>query len=186
MVEGLRGRMLMEHRDAQGQSVLEVVRFWEEAWGHDIWTSICKKIDDTWAWVASGPEMQPDAAISAPEAIEDAFVIDEGASAVPATMQAPQPPPPPAARTLPQRMARLEEDAHKIHWVLAKQREMIDAMARDFSRFTVLASRGIAHLLDFARVTYVPYFETHIPYQRCRVRQRTDEASTSTAQQDDQ
>ncbi|GKE55134.1 hypothetical protein Tco_1490290 [Tanacetum coccineum] len=99
---------------------------------------------------------------------------------IPAPVQAP-PPSPAAARTMPQRMARLEEDVHEIRGALAKQREVIGAMARDFSRFTVWVTSGIAQLLDSARVTYMPYFETCIPYQR-RVRQRTDEASTSTAQ----
>ncbi|GJV14821.1 hypothetical protein Tco_1360144 [Tanacetum coccineum] len=32
-----------------------------------------------------------------------------------------------------------------------------------------------------AGVTYVPYSETHVPYQRCQVRQRSGEASTSAA-----
>ncbi|GKD82402.1 hypothetical protein Tco_1349241 [Tanacetum coccineum] len=43
---------------------------------------ICMEIDDTWAWVALGPERQPDAAASAPEAAEDAPVDDEGGKAV--------------------------------------------------------------------------------------------------------
>ncbi|GKC60188.1 hypothetical protein Tco_1087786 [Tanacetum coccineum] len=42
---------------------------------------ICVDLDDTWAWVAPGPERQPDAAIGAPE---DAHIADEGAPAVPA------------------------------------------------------------------------------------------------------
>ncbi|GJT01441.1 hypothetical protein Tco_0822610 [Tanacetum coccineum] len=43
---------------------------------------ICIKIDDTWAWVALGPERQPDAAAGALEATEDAPVDDEGGQAV--------------------------------------------------------------------------------------------------------
>ncbi|GKC79296.1 hypothetical protein Tco_1130070, partial [Tanacetum coccineum] len=50
-------------------------------------------------------------------------------------------PPPAAARTMPQRMAKLEEDVHEIHGALAEQREVIGAMARDFSRLTVWAAR---------------------------------------------
>ncbi|GJU74585.1 RNA-directed DNA polymerase, eukaryota [Tanacetum coccineum] len=42
---------------------------------------ICVELDDTWAWVAPGPERQPDAATGAPE---DALIADEGAPAVPA------------------------------------------------------------------------------------------------------
>ncbi|GJZ11734.1 hypothetical protein Tco_0546493, partial [Tanacetum coccineum] len=141
---------------------------------------ICVEIDDTWAWVALGLERQPDVAAGALEAAEDAPIVDEGGQAVPAPVQAP-PPPPATARTMPQRMARLEEDVHEIRRALAEQREVIGAMARDFSRFTVWAASGIAHLLDSARVTYMPYSETRIPYQH-RVRHRTGEASTSTAQ----
>ncbi|GJZ51008.1 hypothetical protein Tco_0605523 [Tanacetum coccineum] len=63
---------------------------------------ICKELDDTWAWVASGPERQPNAVLGAPKAAEDAPVADEGALAVPAPVQAPQSPPPAAgpARTM--------------------------------------------------------------------------------------
>ncbi|GKF73357.1 hypothetical protein Tco_0219689, partial [Tanacetum coccineum] len=56
---------------------------------------ICVKIDDTWAWVAMGPERQPDAAAGAPAIAEDAPVVDEGDQAIPAPVQAPQQPPPP-------------------------------------------------------------------------------------------
>ncbi|GJW65472.1 hypothetical protein Tco_0117356 [Tanacetum coccineum] len=47
---------------------------------------ICVEIDDTWAWVALGPERQPDSAASAPE---DAHIVDEGGQAVLAPVQAP-------------------------------------------------------------------------------------------------
>ncbi|GJV63356.1 hypothetical protein Tco_1474184 [Tanacetum coccineum] len=50
---------------------------------------ICIELDDTWAWVALGPERQPDSMVGAPEAIEDALVADEGAPAVPTPVQAP-------------------------------------------------------------------------------------------------
>ncbi|GKD79166.1 hypothetical protein Tco_1341787, partial [Tanacetum coccineum] len=140
---------------------------------------ICVKIDDTWAWVALGPDRQPDAAAGTPRVAQDAPVVDKGDQVVLALVQAP-PPPPAAAKTMPQRMARLEEDMHEIRRALSEQREVVVTMAKDFSRFTVRAASGIAQLLDSARVTYTPYSETHIPYH-CRVRQRTGEASTSTA-----
>ncbi|GJW10291.1 hypothetical protein Tco_1576118 [Tanacetum coccineum] len=47
-------------------------------------------MDDTWAWVAMGPERQPDAAAGAPADAEDAPIIDEGGQADPAPIQAPQ------------------------------------------------------------------------------------------------
>ncbi|GJR29899.1 hypothetical protein Tco_1106131 [Tanacetum coccineum] len=105
--------------------------------------------------VAMGPERQPNAMVGAPRVAQDAPVMDEGGQTDPAPVQAP-PPPLAAARTMLQRMARLEEDVHEIRRALAEQREVIGAMARDFSRFTR------------------------------RVRHRTGETSTSTAQQNQQ
>ncbi|GJV09893.1 hypothetical protein Tco_1351434 [Tanacetum coccineum] len=116
--------------------------------------NICIKIGDS-----LGPERQPDAATGAPEAAEDAPAVDEGNQGVLAPVHEP-PPPPAAARTLPQRMARLEEDVHEIRRALAEQHEVIGAMARDS--------------LDS------PYGPPR------RGRQRTGEASTSTTQQDQQ
>ncbi|GKC25670.1 hypothetical protein Tco_1027820 [Tanacetum coccineum] len=113
------------------------------------------EIDDTWAWVALGPGRQPDAVASAPGVAQDAPVVDGGDQAVPAPVQAPLPPPA-AARTMPNRMAKLEEDVHEIRGALAEQREVNGAMAKDFSRFTVWAASGIAQLLDSAQVTYTP------------------------------
>ncbi|GKD40448.1 hypothetical protein Tco_1260655, partial [Tanacetum coccineum] len=79
---------------------------------------VCEEIDDTWAWVALGPERHPDAATCALRAAEDASVVDEGDQAVLAPVQAP-PLPPAVARTMPPRIAILEEDVYKIHGALA-------------------------------------------------------------------
>ncbi|GJZ83087.1 hypothetical protein Tco_0648260 [Tanacetum coccineum] len=38
---------------------------------------ICVKLDDTWAWVAMGPERQPNNAAGAPVKAEDALIVDE-------------------------------------------------------------------------------------------------------------
>nr|GEX23221.1 putative retrotransposon Orf1 [Tanacetum cinerariifolium] len=46
----------------------------------------CKQHDDTWAWVAMGPERQPDAAAGAPEAAEDAPADDQGGQADPVNL----------------------------------------------------------------------------------------------------
>ncbi|GJS74149.1 hypothetical protein Tco_0706990 [Tanacetum coccineum] len=59
-----------------------------------------------------GPERQQVAAAGAPKATKDAFADDEGALAVPAPVQAAQLPP--VARTISQRLARLEGDVHGI------------------------------------------------------------------------
>ncbi|GJZ60205.1 hypothetical protein Tco_0616021 [Tanacetum coccineum] len=77
------------------------------------------------AWVAMEPERQPDAAAGAPADVGDPPIVNEGNQAVLAPVQGPQqPPPPPApARTMPQRMARLEEDVHEIRGALTEQCE---------------------------------------------------------------
>ncbi|GJU75792.1 hypothetical protein Tco_1272862 [Tanacetum coccineum] len=100
----------------------------------------------------------------------------------------PQQVPPPLAahaRTMPQRMARLEEHVYEILRGLIEQREVIDAMARDFSRFSTWVTTGFGRMIDRARVAYTSYAQTHVSYQR-HIRQRTGEASTSAAQQDPQ
>ncbi|GJZ68560.1 reverse transcriptase domain-containing protein [Tanacetum coccineum] len=93
---------------------------------------ICKQLDDTWAWVAMGPDRQPDATAGAPRVAQDAPIVDEGGQADPAPVQAVPPLPPVAARTMPQRMARLEEDVHEIRWTLAEQREVLVRWLRIF------------------------------------------------------
>ncbi|GKF10526.1 hypothetical protein Tco_0048452 [Tanacetum coccineum] len=40
--------------------------------------TICAQFNDTWAWVAMGPERQPNAAAGAPAVAEDALAVDEG------------------------------------------------------------------------------------------------------------
>ncbi|GKG60784.1 hypothetical protein Tco_0614346, partial [Tanacetum coccineum] len=49
-------------------------------------------LDDTWAWVAMGPDRQPDAAASALGVAQDALIVNEGGQAVPVPIQAPQQP----------------------------------------------------------------------------------------------
>ncbi|GJX65033.1 hypothetical protein Tco_0299376 [Tanacetum coccineum] len=140
---------------------------------------IYEQLDDTWAWVTIGLERQPDAAVGAPEVAQDALIINEGGHADPTPAQAP-PPPPAAARTMPQRMARLEEDVHEIHGTLAEHHEVINMMACDFSRFCTWTTTSLAWMMDRAGVTYTSYYETPREYTR-PVSRRTGEASTSAA-----
>ncbi|GKB94216.1 hypothetical protein Tco_0980353, partial [Tanacetum coccineum] len=58
------------------------------------------RLGDTWAWVAPGPERQPNDAAGAPEAARDVPAVDEGPSADLAPMHAPRPPHA-APRTMP-------------------------------------------------------------------------------------
>nr|GEY96847.1 hypothetical protein [Tanacetum cinerariifolium] len=75
--------------------------------------NIYERIGDTWAWVASRPERQPDAAAGAPGAAEDAPAVDKGAQADLAPVQAPQPPPP-TPKTMQQRISKLEEEVQEL------------------------------------------------------------------------
>ncbi|GKB31190.1 hypothetical protein Tco_0870591 [Tanacetum coccineum] len=95
----------------------------------------------------------PVATAGAFEIAEGASDVVEGDQAISTPVQVPQPPP--AARTISQRLARLEEDVHGIQVSLREQREVVDAMARDFSKFTVWVAKGISQLLDSVRATYV-------------------------------
>nr|GEY09289.1 hypothetical protein [Tanacetum cinerariifolium] len=72
-----------------------------------------------------------------------------------ALVQEPQPPPVVVqTKTMPQMMARLEEEVHWIRESLVEQQEVMDAMARDFSRFIVWAASGISQLLDATGATH--------------------------------
>ncbi|GJY32155.1 hypothetical protein Tco_0415650 [Tanacetum coccineum] len=82
-------------------------------------------------------------------------------------LHAPQQPPPPPlahARTIPQSMARLEEDVHEIRRGLTEQQEVIDAMARDFSSLSTWVTTGLGRMMDRAGVAYTPYAQTHVSY----------------------
>ncbi|GKE23150.1 hypothetical protein Tco_1434662 [Tanacetum coccineum] len=79
------------------------------------------EIDDTCNWVALGPEKRPDVAAGAHEATKDALAVDDD-------MPLAVPPPP---RTQGERIARLEEE---VHGMRLGQSEVLDHMARDFSR----------------------------------------------------
>ncbi|GJT40824.1 hypothetical protein Tco_0612843 [Tanacetum coccineum] len=126
-------------------------------------------------WVAMGPARQPNVAAGAPAEVEDALIVDEGGQADPVPTQEPQhpPSPPPApTRTMPQRMSRLEEDVLGICGELTEQREVIDVMAHDFSRFSTWVVTCMGWMMDRAGVTYTPYSQSHVLYQR-RVRQQS-------------
>ncbi|GKC43564.1 hypothetical protein Tco_1061286, partial [Tanacetum coccineum] len=84
----------------------------------------------------------PDAAAHTPRVAQDALVIDLDGQ---------------AAKTMPQRMARLEEDMHEIREALTEQREVIDVMAHDISRFCTWTTTSLARMMDKAGVSYTSY-----------------------------
>ncbi|GKE44445.1 hypothetical protein Tco_1471729, partial [Tanacetum coccineum] len=79
-------------------------------------------------------------------------------------------------------IARLEEEVHDMREALQGQREVLDSMARDFSRFSTWIVTSLARLMDRDGVPYTRYSESPVEYQR-RTKQSTDEPSTSTAPQ---
>ncbi|GJX46503.1 hypothetical protein Tco_0271693 [Tanacetum coccineum] len=85
-------------------------------------------------------------------------------------------------RTQGERISRLEEEVHGMREALQGQREVLDSMSRDFSRFTTWTVTSLARLMDRAGVPYTRYSESSIEYER-RTRRMTDGASTSTAPQ---
>ncbi|GKD24216.1 hypothetical protein Tco_1230430 [Tanacetum coccineum] len=123
--------------------------------------NIYVRLDDTWAWVAPGPERQP-------------------------VVVAPQPPLAAArTRNMVHRLSRLEEKVHSLCGDIGDQREVLDSMACDFSRLTTWTVTSLSLMMDRSGVRYTSYADTRIPYQRCRVRQRTGEANTSAAPLDE-
>ncbi|GJX27194.1 hypothetical protein Tco_0233490 [Tanacetum coccineum] len=85
---------------------------------------ICEELDNTWAWVAPGQERHQAAATGTLEVAEGAPNVDEGDHDVSAPVQAPQLPTAGPARTMAQRLARLEEDVHRMRGALGEQREI--------------------------------------------------------------
>nr|GEW23498.1 hypothetical protein [Tanacetum cinerariifolium] len=174
MAEGLSGRMLMERRDAQGQRISSEEDFLGTSSSYNVirdpMLRLCHRLI---ACSIAGRSQAPEKVT-----VTDLFYLRG--------IDAPRPPPIVASvvRTMPWRMARLEEEVHRIRESLAKQREVMDVMARDFSRFTMWAASGISQLLDVSGDTYTRYFETHVPYQRRKFRQRTKEANTLVAPRD--
>ncbi|GJW95238.1 hypothetical protein Tco_0174910 [Tanacetum coccineum] len=131
---------------------------------------ICVKLDDTWAWVAMGPERQPDTAAGAPAKAEDALIVDEGDQAVPAPV--------------------LEEDVHGLRRDVGSLRGLVERSMIDQGRFSTWMMSCMTQLMDASRMTYQAFdgnFRGSSPtaFQR-RTRQRTGKASTSAAQQDPQ
>ncbi|GJT11904.1 hypothetical protein Tco_0858946 [Tanacetum coccineum] len=105
-----------------------------------------------------------------PEIAEGAPDVDEDAQVVPAPVQATQPPLAAASiRTMAQRLSRLKEEVHNLRGDMGEQREVLDSMARYFSRFTAWTVTSLSLMMDRSGVRYMSYAHTCIPYQRHRV-----------------
>nr|GEV04286.1 hypothetical protein [Tanacetum cinerariifolium] len=106
---------------------------------------------------ALGPGRQQVAAVGSPEVTKDAPIVDDGALVILAPVEAPQAPlAAEPARTMALRLARLEEDVLGMRRALGKQREILDSMAYDFSRFNTWMASGLSQMMDQARVRIHP------------------------------
>ncbi|GJU49753.1 hypothetical protein Tco_1219308 [Tanacetum coccineum] len=154
---------------------------------------ICMQLDDTWALMAMGLERQPDVAAGAPADAEDALIVNEGGQADPAPAQAPQqpPPPPPApTRTISHRLGRLKEDVQGLRRDVGSLRRLVERSMIDQGTFSTWMITCMTQLIDASGLTYQAFdgsFQgsSAATFQR-RTMQRTGEASTSTAQHDQQ
>ncbi|GKC48501.1 hypothetical protein Tco_1071246 [Tanacetum coccineum] len=118
--------------------------------------NIYMEIEDDWAWVALGPKRQQVAVVGAPEAAEDAPVVVEGDQVVSIPVQAPQQPPPPlvAARTMPQRLRRLEEEVQGLHRDIRSLRRLMERSMTDQGRFSTWMISCMAQLMDASGLIY--------------------------------
>ncbi|GKC83359.1 hypothetical protein Tco_1139076, partial [Tanacetum coccineum] len=118
----------------------------------------------------------PDAAAGAPAVAEDASTVDEGDHAVLAPGQAPQqpppPPPPPVARTVPQRLGRLEEDVQGLRRDVGSLRGLVERSMNDQGRFSTWMITCMTQLMDASGLAYQTFDETFrgsspLAFQRC-------------------
>nr|GEX52129.1 hypothetical protein [Tanacetum cinerariifolium] len=119
-----------------------------------------KRLGDTWAWVALGPERQSVATAGAPEGADCS------------------------------RMARLEEEVHGLRESLGEQREILDVMSQDFSRFTtwMAATPATRTMPQRMAISEEEVYRLHksLGWQRKRcTKRRINDASTSTPQHPD-
>ncbi|GJZ56413.1 hypothetical protein Tco_0611606 [Tanacetum coccineum] len=92
---------------------------------------------------------------------------------------------PGSERTIAQRLSMLEDEVHNLRGDMGEQRGVLDNMARNFSRFTTWTVTSLSRMMDQSGVRFTSYSDLQVPYQRC-TRRRTGDASTSTAQRDEQ
>ncbi|GJS83428.1 hypothetical protein Tco_0749969 [Tanacetum coccineum] len=137
------------------------------------------------AWVAPGPERQPDAAVGAHKAAKDAPANNEVAQADPAPAQAHPPPPAPQPRTMSQRIERIEEEMSELQQNVVGLREVVESSITEQTGVSTWMISCMTQLMDTSSRTYQAFDSTLVgssrfPYQR-RTHRRTDDASTSAA-----
>ncbi|GJT33056.1 hypothetical protein Tco_0923475 [Tanacetum coccineum] len=121
--------------------------------------NICMEIGDDWAWVVSRLKRQR---VVAAGAAEDALVVDEGAQADLAPVQAPQlPPPPPAAgRTMPQRLGRLEEEIQGLRRDVRSLGKLVKSLITGQGRVSTWMISCMTQIMEASGQTYQAFDET--------------------------
>ncbi|GKA43705.1 hypothetical protein Tco_0736429 [Tanacetum coccineum] len=135
--------------------------------------NICTRYDDTWAWVAHGPERQHGAAAGAYEADEAGLAAEEGAQEIPVPVPAPTP------------AQRVEEEVHDLRRDVVGLRGVVESFTTEQSRVSTWLITCMIQLMDASGQTYQPFDSTLVgsswlSFQMC-VRPRTGDASTSAA-----
>ncbi|GJU95887.1 reverse transcriptase domain-containing protein [Tanacetum coccineum] len=199
MAEGLSARRLMEHRDAQGgvdigsvnvpyllARYLRLFAAGRKSEAHISGGQFVARLakhfgllteERLLGLIVIAPALPVIDMTELPDAVAGAYGAAEDAPAVNDDMPQAVPPPP---RTQGERIARIEEVVDGMCELLQGQSEVLDHMARDFSRFATWTVTSLARMMDRAGVAYTSYSETPGEYQR-PTRWRTDEASISTA-----
>ncbi|GJW27035.1 hypothetical protein Tco_0040846, partial [Tanacetum coccineum] len=121
---------------------------------------ICMEVDDTWLWVPMGPERQPDAAAGASREAQDSPIVDEGGQADPTLVHAPPPPPPATARTVPQRLGRLEEEVQGLRRDVGSLCGLVERSMTDHGRFSTWMMSCMTQLMDNSGLTYQAFDRT--------------------------
>ncbi|GKC18878.1 hypothetical protein Tco_1021028 [Tanacetum coccineum] len=152
-----------------------------------------RELDDTWAWVAMRLDRQPDTAAGAPAVAKDAPAVDEGDQAILAPIHTPQqlpPQPPAAARIVPLRLGRLDEDVQGLRRDVGSLHGLVERSMTDQGRFSTWMMTCMTQLMDASGLTYQAFDRTFrgsspAAFQR-RTRQMIVKANTSITQQDPQ
>ncbi|GJY45534.1 hypothetical protein Tco_0434597 [Tanacetum coccineum] len=151
--------------------------------------NICREIGDEWAWVAPGPKRKPDVAAGAPKAAEDAPIANEGTPAVPAPVQAPQPPPPPSC--VGRRLCLVFGDDLRSDGGLRQDvrslRGLVERSMTDQDRFSTWMISCMTQLMETSELTYQAFdgtFQGSYPavFER-RTRRKTDSAKLCSSKQ---
>ncbi|GJW33401.1 hypothetical protein Tco_0053433 [Tanacetum coccineum] len=129
-----------------------------------------------------GPERQPDAATGTLEIVEGALDVVEGDQVVLAPVQAPQPPP--AARAISQRLARLEEDVHMIQDLAAKKSTKL-VKYRSSGILCVIISRKACILEIVRRNMKITVLTSYTPYPSRKIRRICACTSQKTTKEQD-